>query len=66
MTSSAKFCLWKLMLAARALQQRAVELERQRAADSLRKGLERRPEREELVERGGALFRRRVAGKNTS
>jgi hypothetical protein len=53
------------MLVARALQQRAVELERQRAADSLRKGLERRPDREELVERGRALLRR-MAGKNTS
>lgn len=37
--------------AAPALQSKALELERQRATDSLRKGLEKRPEREELVER---------------
>lgn len=36
----------------RAIQSTALELERQRAADSLRKGLEKRPEREELIERG--------------
>ena len=35
----------------RALQSAAQELERQRATDSLKKGLEKRPEREELVER---------------
>ena len=35
----------------RALQSAAQDLERQRATDSLRKGLERRPEKEELVER---------------
>lgn len=35
----------------RALQSTAHDLERQRAADSLKKGLEHRPEREELVER---------------
>lgn len=35
----------------RALQSAAQELERQRATDSLRKGLEKRPEREELIER---------------
>lgn len=35
----------------RAIQSAALELERQRAADSLRKGLEKRPEREELIER---------------
>lgn len=36
----------------RAIQSTALELERQRATDSLKKGLERRPEREELIERG--------------
>lgn len=35
----------------RALQSAAQELERQRATDSLKKGLEKRPEKEELVER---------------
>ncbi len=35
-----------------ALQSAAQELERQRATDSLKKGLEKRPEREELIERG--------------
>ena len=35
----------------RALQSAAQELERQRATDSLKKGLEKRPEREELIER---------------
>lgn len=34
-----------------ALQSAAQELERQRATDSLKKGLEKRPEKEELVER---------------
>jgi hypothetical protein len=35
----------------RSLQAAAQELERQRAADSLKKGLEKRPAREDLVER---------------
>ena len=35
----------------RALQSAAQELERQRATDSLRKGLEKRVGKEELVER---------------
>ncbi|RDW73368.1 RPEL repeat protein [Coleophoma cylindrospora] len=35
----------------RALQSAAHELERQRASDSLKKGLEKRPQREDLVER---------------
>ena len=35
----------------RAIQSAQLELERQQASDSLRKGLEKRPEREELVER---------------
>lgn len=35
----------------RAIQSAQLELERQQATDSLRKGLEKRPEREELVER---------------
>jgi hypothetical protein len=35
----------------RALQAKALELERQRATDSLKKGLERRPDKEELIER---------------
>ena len=35
----------------RSLQAAAQELERQRATDNLKKGLERRPERDELVER---------------
>jgi len=35
----------------RSLQAAALELERQRATDSLKKGLEKRPEREDLVER---------------
>lgn len=34
----------------RALQATALDLERQRATDSLKKGLGKRPEREELVE----------------
>ncbi|CAO1596233.1 hypothetical protein XANCAGTX0491_000085 [Xanthoria calcicola] len=37
--------------AAPALQSAAQELERQRATDSLKKGLEKRPERDELIER---------------
>lgn len=36
----------------RAIQSTALELERQLATDSLKKGLGRRPEREELIERG--------------
>ena len=35
----------------RSLQSKAQELERQRATDSLKKGLGKRPEREELIER---------------
>ena len=35
----------------RSLQAKQLELERQQATDSLRKGLERRPEKEELIER---------------
>ena len=35
----------------RAIQSTQLELERQQATDSLRKGLEKRPEREELIER---------------
>jgi hypothetical protein len=35
----------------RSLQAAAQELERQRATDSLKKGLEKRPAREDLVER---------------
>ena len=35
----------------RSLQAAQQELERQKATDSLRKQLEKRPEREELVER---------------
>jgi len=35
----------------RALQAKQIELERQRVTDSLRKGLEKRPERDDLVER---------------
>jgi len=35
----------------RALQAKALELERQRATDNLKKGLAHRPEREELIER---------------
>ena len=44
------------MVISRALQSAAQDLERQRATDSLRKGLERRPEKEELVERMFSLF----------
>ena len=40
-----------------ALQSTAIELERQRATDSLKKGLEKRPDREELVERKQLLQR---------
>ena len=39
------------MYAPRAIQSAQLELERQQATDSLRKGLEKRPEREELIER---------------
>lgn len=35
----------------RALQARALELERQRATDNLKKGLASRPERDDLVQR---------------
>ena len=35
----------------RALQSAAQDLERQRATDSLKKGLEKRPEKEQLIER---------------
>ena len=35
----------------RALQSKALELERQRATDNLKKGLAHRPDRETLVER---------------
>ncbi len=35
----------------RSLQAKQLELERQKATDSLRKGLEKRPEKEELIER---------------
>lgn len=38
-------------MVARALQAAQQELERQRATDSLKKNLEKRPDREELVER---------------
>ncbi|KAA6410291.1 MAG: hypothetical protein FRX48_05712 [Lasallia pustulata] len=41
--------------AAPALQSAALELERQRTTDSLKKGLERRPERDELIERTSPL-----------
>ncbi len=34
-----------------SLQSKQLELERQRATDSLKKGLEKRPEKDELVER---------------
>ena len=40
----------------RAIQSAQLELERQQASDSLRKGLEKRPEREELVERTYGVF----------
>ncbi len=39
------------MIITRALQAKALELERQRATDNLKKGLEKRPEREDLVQR---------------
>ena len=35
----------------RSLQSKQQELERQRATDSLKKGLERRPDKDELIER---------------
>lgn len=44
----------------RALQAKALELERQRATDNLKKGLAHRPEREELVERTSTLVQRRL------
>ena len=37
----------------RSLQATAQDLERQRATDSLKKGLQHRPERDELIERKG-------------
>ena len=40
----------------RAIQSAQLELERQQASDSLRKGLEKRPEREELIERMSFSF----------
>jgi len=42
--------------AAPAIQQAQHELERQRAADALKKGLEKRPEKEDLIERMFLLF----------
>jgi hypothetical protein len=39
------------LTANRALQAAAHELERQKVTDSLKKGLEKRPHREDLVER---------------
>ena len=42
--------LTRICGSSRALQATALDLERQRATDSLKKGLEKRPEREELVE----------------
>ena len=44
-----RHCLVKI--GCRALQSTAQDLERQRATDSLKKGLEKRPERDELIER---------------
>ena len=43
--------VWKTDIEARALQSAQLELERKQATDSLRKGLEKRPERDELIER---------------
>lgn len=40
----------------RAIQSAQLDLERQQASDSLRKGLEKRPEREELIERTEYTF----------
>jgi hypothetical protein len=42
--------------AAPALQAKAAELERQRITDNLKKGLTKRPEKEELVERTSKPF----------
>jgi hypothetical protein len=39
------------MVCQRALQAKALELERQRATDNLKKGLNARPERTELIDR---------------
>lgn len=39
------------MAASRALQAKALELERQRATDNLKKGLAHRPDRDTLIER---------------
>ena len=41
----------------RAIQAAQLELERQQATDSLRKGLEKRPEREQLIERMLCAFK---------
>lgn len=45
-----------------ALQAKALELERQRASDNLKKGLAHRPEREELVERKFPMISKGVNG----
>ena len=39
----------------RSLQAKQLELERQQATDSLKKGLEKRPDKEELIERMSLL-----------
>ena len=41
----------------RSLQSAAQELQRQQATDNLKKGLERRPEKEELVGRKCTFFK---------
>ncbi len=51
-----------LTLLCRSLQAKQYELERQQQSDSLRKHLEKRPEREELVERKFLYGRRRILG----
>lgn len=43
--------MWLIEAMDRALQAAALELERQRASDALKKGLEKRPDREDLVGR---------------
>lgn len=43
--------LQKLTRRSRALQSAQLELERKQHADSLRKGLEKRPDKESLIER---------------
>ena len=40
-----------VLISVRSLQAKQLELERQQATDNLRKGLEKRPEKEELIER---------------